>query len=102
MPRTTDVTRERAVSSFPSLRHAVWMVMRGPWMFSTNVRQTVVHEVPNELVDHAVVALPSILASSHQLHSSQEGELVTDGGHREPEGVCDVPNAKLLVGEGVH
>lgn len=60
------------------------------------------HHVPHELVDDAVVALPPILTSRHQLHSSQERELVADGGHGESEGVGEVTNAKLLVRKSVH
>lgn len=76
--------------------------MRGPRALVPNVSEAVVHHVPDELVDDAVVALPPILASRDELHAPKKRELVADGGHRQPEGVSEISDTKFVVRQSVH
>lgn len=76
--------------------------MRGPRALVPNVSEAVVHHVPHELVDDAVVALPPILASRDELHAPKKRELVAHGGHRQPESMSKISDAKLFVRQSVH
>ena len=69
---------------------------------AADVRQAVVNEAPDELVDDAIVALSSDLARRNELQVAQKRELMTDGGHREAERVRQIAYAELVVRERVH
>ena len=78
------------------------MPVRLPRTRTADVGQTIVHEATDELVDDAVVALASDLASGHQPEVAEECELVAHRRHRESEGVRKVADAQLVVRERVH
>lgn len=66
------------------------------------VRQAIVDQVRDEIVDHSVVAFAAFLAGRDELEVPEEGELVAHGRHRQAEGVCQVADAKLVVRERVN
>ena len=81
---------------------AMRMLVRGTGPFTTDMGEAVMDEVGDESIDDSVVALSTFLPSGHQPEMPQESELVTHGGHREAEGVREIPNAKLFVSKSVH
>lgn len=78
------------------------MMVSGTRSFSPDVGKAVMDQTSDEVIDDAVVALASVFTGRHELEVSKKGELMTHRGHREPESMGEVTDAKLFMGERVH
>ena len=67
-----------------------------------DVSQAVVHQVADEVVRRPVEGEASLVARSHELHASQQRELVARPREREAHRPGQVADAHLVVGEGMH
>lgn len=76
--------------------------MRSSGTLLADVGEAVVHEVPDEAVDDAVVAVSPVLPGSHEPHAAQERELMAHRRHRQAEGVGEIADAELVVRERVY
>ena len=66
------------------------------------MREAVVDDFTDEVVDHSVESLAAVLTGCDQLEPAQECELMAERGHSQPEGPCQIPDAELTVRERVH
>ena len=71
-------------------------------VLSADVRETVVNQSRDEFVDDAVVGFAPFFTGRDQLEMTKKRELVTHRRHGQPERVCQITDAKLLVRERVH
>lgn len=78
------------------------MVVASAGALPADVSEAVVNEVRHEGVDDAVVTLATVFTRRHQLEMAKKSELVAHRGHRQPQGVGEIADAKLIVGECVH
>lgn len=67
-----------------------------------HVGETVVDEMPDELVGSPVIREPALVPRGDEAHPSQEGQLMARDRQREIEGVRDVADGQLVMRERVH
>ena len=68
---------------------------------SLHVRQTVMHEMTDEVIIRAIVREPPFVAERDEAHAPKRSQLVTCCRERQVQGVRNVANRHLGVGEGV-
>jgi len=68
----------------------------------TDVGEAVVDQVSDKRIDRPVERDPAGVPRGHELHPPQQRQLVTRHGQRQIHRSREVPDAELVVREGVH
>lgn len=67
-----------------------------------DMREAVMHEVADKLVDDEVERGPALLSACHELQQTKQRQLVTETRHRKVERVREVADRHLVMCQSVH